>query len=171
MKRVQAKRSLSKCKTTHTGPSLEITIPGRLKFSISLGIGARAKEAGRTQEGQHVAAPVGFRVQEQLWKDDSFSETVEKVCEGCEIIFIATEGMLKNETDEHAAAALTAHVYLSHCIKRAKPLLACLCFVHQVELFPDDFNLLFTFSKARTASKYLQKNNSPFLFLISMRLF
>lgn len=136
-------------------------------------MGAGAKEAGRTQGEQHVAAPVGIRVQEQLWKDDSFSETVEKVCEGCEIeiIFIATEGMLKNETDEHAAAALTAHVCLSHCIKRPKSLLACSCFVHQVELFPDDFNLLFTFSKARTASKYLQKNNSPFLFLISMRLF
>lgn len=62
-------------------------------------------------------------------------------------------------------------MYVSHCIKRAKPLLVSLCFVHQVELCPDDFNLLFTFSKARTASKYLQKNNSPFLVFISMRLF
>lgn len=91
-------------------------------------MGARAKEAGRTQGGQRVVAPVGIRVQEQLWKDDSSSETVEKVCEACEIeiIFIATEVMLKNETDEHCCSSITVHVCLSHCIKRAKPLLACL---------------------------------------------
>lgn len=91
-------------------------------------MGARAKEAGRTQGGQRVVAPVGIRVQEQFWKDDSSSETVEKVCEGCEIeiIFIATEVMLKNETDEHCCSSVTGHVCLSHCIKRAKPLLACL---------------------------------------------
>ncbi|RLW02520.1 hypothetical protein DV515_00007109 [Chloebia gouldiae] len=49
--------------------------------------------------------------QEQLWNDDSFSETVEKVCEGCEIeiIFIATEIMLKNETDEHHCSSVTVH--------------------------------------------------------------
>lgn len=113
MRRVQAKRSLSKCKTIHTGsPSLEIPIPGSLKCSTSLGMGARAKEAGRTQGGQHVVAPVGIRVQE-LWKGDSFSETVEKVCEGCEIeiIFIATEGMLKNETDEHCCVCVSQSLH------------------------------------------------------------
>lgn len=120
VRRVQAKRSLSKCKTTHTGsPSLEIPIPGSLKCSTSLGMRARAKEAGRTQGGQHVVAAVGIRVQEQLWKDDSFSETVEKVCEGCEIeiIFIATEIMLKNETDEHHCSSVTVHVCLVTALK------------------------------------------------------
>lgn len=134
MRGVQAKRSLSKCKTTHTGnPSLEIPIPGSLKCSTPSGMGARAKEAGRAPVGQHVVAPVGIRVQEQPRKDDSFSETLEKVCKGyeIEIIFIATEVMLKTETDEHCCSSVTAHVCLGHCIKRAKPLLASVLFTQR----------------------------------------
>lgn len=106
MRGVQAKRCLSKCKAIHTDSrSLEMPIPGSLKCLTPLGMGARAKEAGTTPAGQHVVAPVQIRVQEQLWKGDSFSETVEKVWEGCEIEIIATEVMLKNETLMNIAAA------------------------------------------------------------------
>lgn len=116
MRGIQAKRSLSKCKPAHTGsPSLEIPIPGSLKCSTPLGMGARAKEAGRTPVGQHVVAPMGIRVQKQLRKDDSFSGTVEKVCEGCEIeiVFIATEVVFKNETMMNIAAAAKQCMYVS----------------------------------------------------------
>lgn len=85
---------------------------------------------------------------------------------------MASEVMLKNETlEKHPNSSITLHVCTGNCIKWAKPLLTCLCFIHQVELCPADFNLLFTFLKARAASKYLQKNNCPFLFFISMRPF
>lgn len=92
--------------------------------------------------------------------------------EGCEIIFVATEVMLKNETlEKHPYSSIILRVCTGNCIKRGKPLPACLCFAHQMELCPADFNLLFTFPKARAASKYLQKNNGPFLFFIIMRPF
>lgn len=92
--------------------------------------------------------------------------------EGCEIIFVATEVMLKNETLVKCPySSIIPRVCTGNCIKRTKPLLACLCFVHQMELCPAYFNLLFMFSKARAASKRLQKNKGPFLFFIIMRPF
>lgn len=48
--------------------------------------------------------------------------------EGCEIIFVAVEVMLKNETlEKHPCSSITVHS-TSNFIKRAKPLLACFVF-------------------------------------------